>query len=118
MNKKHGRHHIKRVYSLAQELNYKIVDIDTTNWTDITAQGFANFVQKNVPNWKTIIITKNTLIIDPKKKTGEQVVSTKQAMLRIAVNGSGGLCFEVDENMKKDGKIPSHILNFFGEQQR
>ncbi len=113
------RHTIEYKYSLQQQIDFdKIVNVDTSKWTDVTSAGLAKFVQTEIPNWKKLIITKNTIITDPQKGKTGGVVATKQSVLQIGLMGTGSLCFEVERDMTRNGQIPMHLRNFFGEKQK
>lgn len=113
-----NRHQIKKHFSLSQVMGFNIVDINTAKWTDQTPEGLAKFIQSAAPDWKELIITKNTIVIDPKKKNGNMVVSKKQSQLKICRTGHGSLCIAVNPDLTLNGKIPQHIRNFFGEKQK
>lgn len=112
------RHQIEKHFSLSQVIGLNIVDINTLKWTDQTPEGLAKFIQTTYPDWQELIIIKNTVVIDPKKKNGNMVVSKKQSKLKIGRTGAGALCLLLDRNLTKNGKIPQHVRNFFGDNQR
>ena len=112
------RHKIKKQFSLSLVKGLSIIDVNTTNWTDQTPEGLANFVQITIPDWKQLILTKNTFVIDPQKKEGDKTVSQKSASLKIGRIGCGTLGMTVDQDLTVSGKIPLHLRQFFGEYQK
>lgn len=114
-----SRHIITYEYSLQQQVGVNgIENVDITKWTDMTPAGLAKFVQKELPNWQRLIITKNTIITDPRKSKTGGVVATKKSVLQIGLAGTGSLCFEVERDMTRNGQIPMHLRRFFGEKQK
>lgn len=112
------RHKKQKNFSLHQVIGMNnIVDVDTTNWTNKTPEGLAKFLTVNLPDWKQIIITKNTIVIDPQKKHGNNIVSNIEASLKIGRVDSGSLCISVNQDLTRNGKIPQHIYAFFGQNK-
>lgn len=114
-----SRHNIKINFSLKQVIDNKIVDIDTKNWTDISAEGLARFLRATNPHWQSVIVTKHRIIYDPQKQQGDNIVSKKQSTLKLTrLNSFEVQSVKVDENLTKNGKIPSNISMFFVQKQK
>ena len=111
------RHNIFKRYSLQKVVEYKLVNVDTSAWTNLTVEGLVEFLQNNIPDWQDLVVTKSTIIIDPKKKEGNSIVGEKRAKLKLARIPSDKLCcVKVDENLTKNGVIPVNLGAFFEEK--
>ena len=118
MSEQKNRHNIQKTFYLSNVIGLGGAVVNTANWTDQTPEGLAEFIKTNIPEWKQLIITKNTIITDPQKKYGDKTVCQKQSSLKIGLLGSGSLCISVDKDLTINGKIPQHIRSFFGEHQK
>lgn len=96
----------------------KEISVNSSSWTDTTPEGLANFMKQNVPNWTQLLLTKNTFVIDTEKRQGSNIVAQKQTVLKIGRIGDKSLCTRVDENMQRNGRVPSNIACFFGGNQK
>lgn len=110
------RHKITKDFSLQQRVGFNTVEIN--NWADKTPEGLSKFVQQELPEWKEITVIKNIIITDTQKKYGDNVVSKKQKTLTIGCVRGGSLCLFVNKDLTVNGKIPRHIYEFFGCNER
>ena len=111
------RHKIENYYSVLATLeNGQWVVV--SQW-DGNLDSLAAAVNKSTGNkWEKIHVLKYTQYIDLYKKSGSPIVCQRRAMLKIAREGCNSLCTKVDENLMRDGVIPTNIRAFFGENER
>ena len=108
------RHKIENYYSVQAILqDGKCVIV--LQW-DGDLDSLAAAVNKSTGNkWEKIRVLKYTQYIDSCKKCGSPIVCRRRAMLKIAREGCNSLCTKVDENLMRDGVIPTNIQAFFGK---
>ena len=119
-----SRHVIKYDYSLKNVLNpgtiySKEVDLDATKWSPKTIEGLSHFVQENIPNWESIIIVRNKIVVDPKKvkekdnQPKNQIVgNTESRLVLIRDDSYTSGYLKVDKNLQKNGKFPKNLIEF------
>lgn len=111
------RHKIENYYSVRATLENG-QSVVVSQW-DGNLDSLAAAVNKSTDNkWEKIRVLKYTQCVDLNKKKGSPIVGKKRALLKIDKIGCGSLCTKVDENLMRDGVIPTNIRAFFGENER
>lgn len=120
MDKKHSadRHRVECYYTIrAKKYDGRIVLLNTAIWPNQNPDGLAEITKQQVPDWVELEIQKSTLVFDTRIHKNQKNISRKISKLRIGKNGFDTLCTKVDENLKKDGKIPANLAAFFDARQ-